>query len=148
MKQRSLLATRLQMETAERLRETRVRSIYAEWCGVYGKKADEARFQIFRSNFILMESYADENGQTVQLNKWYDCTEEEYTAQTSEKPLIEEVDDRTEKTPDYGFEQNGSFEGKLEPREKIESDESKLGKMRLQEAEQRAIEGKLRHCHT
>ena len=47
MKQRSILAPRLQVETAERLREARVRSIYLEWCGVYGKEVDETRFPIF-----------------------------------------------------------------------------------------------------
>ena len=64
-------------------REARVRSAYMEWCKEYGKEVDEERFQTFSSNYLAMEEYSKENGKTMQLNMYADCTEEEYTALTS-----------------------------------------------------------------
>jgi len=64
-------------------REARVRSSYMEWCKEYGKETDESRFSTFSLNFLAMESYAKDNGKTMQLNKYADCSEEEYIALTS-----------------------------------------------------------------
>ncbi len=64
-------------------REARVRSAYLEWCKEYGKDVDEERFPTFSSNYLAMEEYAKENGKTMQLNMYADCTEEEYVALTS-----------------------------------------------------------------
>ncbi len=61
-------------------REARVRSAYLEWCKEYGKETDESRFPTFTSNFLAMEEYAKENGKTMQLNMYADCTEEEYAS--------------------------------------------------------------------
>jgi len=49
-----------------------------DWCKEYGKEPDEARFPTFSSNFLAMEEYANENGREMVLNKYADCTEEEY----------------------------------------------------------------------
>ena len=73
-------------------REARVRSSYMEWCKEYGKETDESRFPTFSSNYLAMESYAKENGKTMQLNKYADCTEEEYIALTTgEKPAVKKA---------------------------------------------------------
>ncbi len=55
-----------------------VREIYYQWCNVYGKNPEDSRFEIFKNNFISMERIANKRGETMKLNKWYDCTEEEY----------------------------------------------------------------------
>ena len=73
-------------------REARVRSSYMEWCKEYGKETDESRFPTFSSNYLAMESYAKENGKTMQLNKYADCTEEEYITLTAgAKPEVKET---------------------------------------------------------
>jgi hypothetical protein len=71
--------------TAEEDENSRVRPIYADWCRNYGKEVDDTRFPIFRSNFIFMEATAKESGNPLQLNEWYDCSEEEYNSQTGGK---------------------------------------------------------------
>ncbi len=60
------------------VREARVRSAYLDWCKEYERKPDEARFPTFSSNFLAMEEYAEENKREMVLNKYADCTEEEY----------------------------------------------------------------------
>jgi hypothetical protein len=84
LKRRSLLTARLQLETIQRERaqrgnDDRVRDVYIQWCNVYDKEIDESRFHIFSSNFLYMEELAKESGKAIELNKWYDCTEEEYS---------------------------------------------------------------------
>ena len=66
------------MEAEEREIAARVHVKYVDWCEVYGKELDEARFRTFLSNFLAMEAHADETGQTMLLNQWYDCTREEH----------------------------------------------------------------------
>ncbi len=60
------------------VREARVRAAYLDWCKEYGKQSDESRFPTCSSNFLAMEEYAKENGREMVLNKYADCTEEEY----------------------------------------------------------------------
>ena len=67
------------------VREARVRSSYLDWCKEYGKTSDESRFPTFSSNFLAMEEYAKENGREMVLNKYADCTEEEYRELTQGK---------------------------------------------------------------
>lgn len=64
-------------------REIRVRAAYMDWCKEYGKQPDENRFPTFSSNFLAMEEYANENGREMVLNKYADCTEEEYRQLTN-----------------------------------------------------------------
>ena len=85
IEQRTMYASILQLDKAEEERESRVRTVYLDWCKNYGKKVNEERYSIFRSNFILMETFAKESGNPVQLNEWYDCTEDEYNARTRRK---------------------------------------------------------------
>jgi hypothetical protein len=66
-------------------REARVRSAYLDWCKQYGKSPDESRYPTFESNFLAMEEYAKESGKAMNLNKYADCTEEEYAATMAEK---------------------------------------------------------------
>jgi len=76
------------------VREARVRSAYMDWCKEYGKTVDETRFPTFSSNFLAMEEYSRENGREMVLNKYADCTEEEYRILTEERapaPVIEEA---------------------------------------------------------
>ena len=65
------------------VREARVRSAYMDWCKEYGREGNESKFQTFQSNFLAMEEYAKENGREMVLNKYADCTEEEYRVLTS-----------------------------------------------------------------
>ena len=75
-------------------REARIRAAYLDWCKEYGKEPDEERFPTFSSNFLVMESYAQENGKDMQLNKYADCTEEEYVALTTGAEVtVEEVEE-------------------------------------------------------
>ena len=73
------------------VREARVRSAYLDWCKEYGKTADESRFPTFSSNFLAMEEYAKENGREMVLNKYADCTEEEYRELTQGKICCERM---------------------------------------------------------
>jgi hypothetical protein len=59
-------------------REARVRSVYLEWCKEYGKEPDESRFPTFYNNLLMMESMAEQDGKALTLNKYADCTEDEY----------------------------------------------------------------------
>ena len=63
--------------------EARVRSAYMEWCKDNGKEVDESRFPVFFDNFLVMEDFAKESGKPMTLNKYADCTEEEYKALTT-----------------------------------------------------------------
>jgi hypothetical protein len=69
------------------VREARVRSSYIDWCKEYGKTADESRFPTFSSNFLAMEEYAKENGREMIMNKYADCSEDEYRALTQGKDV-------------------------------------------------------------
>lgn len=74
------------------VREARVRSAYIDWCKSYDKSVDESRFPTFSSNFLAMEEYSKENGREMVLNKYADCTEEEYRELTAPAaPTIEEM---------------------------------------------------------
>lgn len=56
----------------------RVRSAYSNWCKMYNKEPDEGRFPKFKSNYLIMERMAMEQGREVTLNEFADCTPEEY----------------------------------------------------------------------
>lgn len=62
--------------------ETLLRAAYSEWCDIFKKEIDENRFLTFSSNFQLMKAIANDRGEPMKLNQWYDCTEEEYYART------------------------------------------------------------------
>lgn len=70
-------------ETDNLAREARIRSAYLEWCKSNGKEPDESRFPTFSSNFLTMEKFAASNGKEMVLNKYADCTQEEYLALVS-----------------------------------------------------------------
>lgn len=61
-------------------REARVRSAYLEWCKENGKESDETRFPTFFDNFLKMETFAATSGKEMVLNRYADCTQEEYLA--------------------------------------------------------------------
>jgi len=56
----------------------RVRAAYSNWCRTYKKEPDEGRFPKFKSNYIIMEKLANEQGREVTLNEFADCTPSEY----------------------------------------------------------------------
>ena len=56
----------------------RVRAAYSNWCRTFGKEPDEGRFPKFKSNYLIMERMALEQGREVELNEFADCTPEEY----------------------------------------------------------------------
>ncbi len=59
-------------------KEARIRSAYSEWCKKYNKRPDETRFATFSLNYLFMEDYARENNKEMILNRFADCTEDEY----------------------------------------------------------------------
>jgi hypothetical protein len=81
----------MKMETATPekpdITPARIRSSYLEWCKLYKKEVDESWFPIFESNFISMETYANESRTKIRLNQFFDCTEEEYIERTSGKGM-------------------------------------------------------------
>jgi hypothetical protein len=79
------------METAGReIINAHVRDVYFQWCNVNDKQADENRFRTFTSKFLAMEAIANTRGESLQLNKWYDLTEEEYVAAEAKAKAEEE----------------------------------------------------------
>lgn len=60
-----------------------VRTVYLQWCEVYGKDVNEERFKVFSSNFLSMKAFSDETGKPLQFHKWFDCTEQEYISLTA-----------------------------------------------------------------
>lgn len=79
-------------------REARIRSAYLEWCKENGKEPVESRFETFASNFLAMENYSRESGREMSLNKYADCTEEEYLELTGQKQTEEvKAEEETEK---------------------------------------------------
>ena len=85
IKQRSLLASRLELQTAERERMARVHPVYLDWCRIFSKEPNDSRFATFASNYIKMEAFAIKTGDRMQFNEWYDCTETEYNRIFREK---------------------------------------------------------------
>ena len=57
---------------------------------------NQSRFNMFKSNFLSMEALADERGTSMQLSKWYDCTEEEYLVQSGKETATEVLADDDE----------------------------------------------------
>lgn len=68
------------MEKENLAGEARVRSIYLAWCKEQGKESDEARFEQFSKNLLVMEEYSRATGKELKLNAYADCTEEEFAA--------------------------------------------------------------------
>jgi hypothetical protein len=80
-----------ELDTTNISREARIRSSYMDWCKKYSKTPDESRFPTFSKNFLAMEEYARENNKEMILNKYADCTEEEYIAITTPVKKVEET---------------------------------------------------------
>jgi hypothetical protein len=79
-------------------REARVRSAYLEWCKENGKESDETRFPTFFDNFLKMETFASSSGKDMVLNKYADCTQEEYAALLKSSTPAPSPDGKTAKT--------------------------------------------------
>ena len=68
--------------------------VYVRFIGNFGKEVDESKFSTFESNYLVMEAYAKETCKALQLNKWYDCIEEEYAVFVSgNNSLADEVEE-------------------------------------------------------
>ena len=65
----------------------RVRTAYSGWCKMYKKEPDEARFPKFKSNYLIMEKLAIQQGREVFLNEFADCTPDEYEKASRSKPV-------------------------------------------------------------
>merc|ERR1712194_935974 len=77
-------------------REARVRSAYLDWCKEYGKTSDETRFPQFYKNFLEMEDFAKDTGKEMVINKYADCTEDEYNTMINEGGEEEKEDVKVE----------------------------------------------------
>ena len=64
----------------------RVRAAYSNWCRTYNKEPDEGRFPKFKSNYVIMEKLAREQGREVKLNEFADCTPDEYAKASHVNP--------------------------------------------------------------
>ena len=72
---------------------------------MYKKEADETRFHNFFANLISMEAYSKDSGMSLKLNKWYDCTEQEYIARISERGATNIAEEGVRGEEDF----NGEF---------------------------------------
>jgi colicin import membrane protein len=72
---------------------------------LYKKEADETRFHNFFANLISMEAYSKDSGMSLKLNKWYDCTEQEYIARISERGATNIAEEGVRGEEDF----NGEF---------------------------------------
>lgn len=121
------------------VREARVRASYIGWCKENGKEADEMRFQVFMSNFLAMEEYAKESGKQMTLNKYADCTEEEYVSLTSPAAtlVLEEVPEAVVEKEAITVADTSAEDAKAEAvaaAEKAKSDEAAAQKAKSDEA--------------
>ena len=92
---------RFQFDQVGKEEADRVKDIYYQYCNVYSKDIEESRFQIFLPNFLRKEAQAKESGKPLEMNKWYDCTEEEYlvgiqaeAAEEAARVLAEEEEEK------------------------------------------------------
>lgn len=108
----------------------RVRSAYSNWCKMYNKEPDEGRFPKFKSNYLIMERMAMEQGREVTLNEFADCTPEEYR--------------KANQTPkgETRVAESGSERKKRVRREREEKDQ-RLERLRIEQEEQAARSRKL-----
>ena len=99
-------------------REARIRAAYMDWCKKFDKKADEARFANFSTNFLAMEEYANENDKEMVLNEYADFSEEEYKslqAPTEEAVVEPEPEQEPEPEPEPVAESKPEAEPEAEP---------------------------------
>ena len=68
--------------------EALIRSEYIAWVQQFGKSADEARYQIFKKNYMIQAEYANQTGKTFRLNEYADCTEEEFAQMSQGTPSV------------------------------------------------------------
>jgi hypothetical protein len=92
---------RFQFDQVGKEEADRVKDIYYQYCNVYSKDIEESRFQIFLPNFLRKEAQAKESGKPLEMNKWYDCTDEEYkvgiqaeAAEEAARVLAEEEEEK------------------------------------------------------
>ena len=122
----------VEVDTSD-VREVRVRAAYMDWCKEYGKQPDEARFPTFSSNFLAMEEYANENGREMVLNKYADCTEEEYrqltnTAAPAPELVVEAPVEKKPEAPKKAEEPKVEAPKKEEPKAEAPKKEEPKGK--------------------
>jgi len=67
-----------ELEIPDSSNVSRIRPAYTQWCQKYNKTPDDSRFLTFVSNFLALEEYAKESNKEMILNRYADCTEEEY----------------------------------------------------------------------
>jgi pyruvate/2-oxoglutarate dehydrogenase complex dihydrolipoamide acyltransferase (E2) component len=92
---------RFQFDQVGKEEADRVKDIYYQYCNVYSKDIEESRFQIFLPNYLYKEAQAKESGKPLEMNKWYDCTDEEYkvgiqaeAAEEAARVLAEEEEEK------------------------------------------------------
>jgi hypothetical protein len=66
--------------TDDNSRDDVIRDAFVQWSKYYAKTIDDARFDIFKSNYLKVEQYHKSTGNPVKLNAYADLTMEEYKA--------------------------------------------------------------------
>jgi hypothetical protein len=76
----ALDAELVKLESLVRASYQECRNVYIEWCQKYGKQEEALRFATFSSSYIAMRQFAKQAGTELKLNKYADCTKEEYNS--------------------------------------------------------------------
>ena len=115
---------RFQFDQVGKEEADRVKDIYYQYCNVYSKDIEESRFQIFLPNFLRKEAQAKESGKPLEMNKWYDCTEEESkvgiqaeAAEEAARVLAEEENKRATENASIEAAKHAAYEHKLKVEE-------------------------------
>jgi hypothetical protein len=70
----------VKLESLVRASYQECRNVYIEWCRTYEKQEEALRFATFSSNYIAMRQFTEKAGTELRLNKYADCTKDEYTS--------------------------------------------------------------------
>lgn len=76
--------------------DDRIRSAYLEWTDKYEKDTDESRYSVFASNYLSAEELVSDYDKGIQLNEWFDRTDEEYIVLNTKKAIAALADLKVE----------------------------------------------------
>lgn len=76
--------------------DDRIRSAYLEWTDKYEKDTDESRYSVFVSNYLSAEELVSDYDKGIQLNEWFDRTDEEYIVLNTKKAIAALADLKVE----------------------------------------------------
>ena len=112
------------LTTPDDVGESAIREAYENWCRMYGRQEDESRYQVFQTNYLKMQEYAQKTGKPMRLTSFADLTKEEYDAQVKSdtKRILEE--ERVRKESEERRERELADETKRNALQKLEAKEA------------------------